>query len=443
MDRRVKGLPMPALLAGVLGAVLVAVLPVSRVEAQNVMHACYVPASGTVYRIKTGDTKESCASDQHVAFSWTSGAGADHGSLVGTMDDDHPQYLLANGVRTSVDGFAVTGTMAAGSIPVSGPGTRVMWYPRKAAFRAGAAQFDEWDDANVGNWSVALGLRAKASGLASFAFGLDATASGSGSKVLGSSVASGIAATAIGHQNTASGGRTIAMGSFSEASAEASIALGNGAIASGQGSLAMGNGTTASGFQSTALGLRASTNGRTGSVVIGDASTVATGAIVSNTADNQFMVRAAGGTILYSNAALTAGVSLAPGAGGWASVSDVNRKTGFRTLDGESVLAKIAAMPIQEWSYKAQDASIRHVGPTAQDFRAAFGLGESDTTITSVDIDGINLLAAQALVRRTVDLQALNYQLREENAAQRARLDQLEARLLDLEQALRAGRRDP
>jgi hypothetical protein len=115
------------------------------------------------------------------------------------------------------------------------------------------------------------------------------------------------------------------------------------------------------------------------------------------------MVRASGGVIFYSNAQPESGVQLGPGSGGWQSVSDVNRKHAFRPLDGEQVLHRIAALQIQEWSYRSQDLSSRHVGPTAQDFRAAFGLGEDSVTINTVDIDGINLLGVQALERRTAD----------------------------------------
>ena len=48
-------------------------------------------------------------------------------------------------------------------------------------------------------------------------------------------------------------------------------------------------------------------------------------------------------------------------------------------------------MSIREWNYKAQHATIRHVGPTAQDFHAAFGLGEDPLRISTIDADGIAL----------------------------------------------------
>jgi hypothetical protein len=73
-------------------------------------------------------------------------------------------------------------------------------------------------------------------------------------------------------------------------------------------------------------------------------------------------------------------------------------------VDSEDLLAKIAGIPIQSWSYINEGAHVRHLGPTAQDFHAAFGLGSGDTTIGTVDIAGVNMLAVQALENRTRDL---------------------------------------
>jgi trimeric autotransporter adhesin len=85
-------------------------------------------------------------------------------------------------------------------------------------------------------------------------------------------------------------------------------------------------------------------------------------------------------------------------------------------------------IPIREWN-SSRRTSIRHVGPTAQDFRAAFGLGEDDRTISTLDPDGIALRAIQALDLRT-------QQLQEENAALRAELS-------ELRQAMEELRRNP
>jgi len=145
-------------------------------------------------------------------------------------------------------------------------------------------------------------------------------------------------------------------------------------------------------------------------------------------------VRAAGGTTFYSNSAMNAGVSLAPGAGSWANLSDVHMKTNFRDLDGETVLTKLAGIPVREWNYITQDASIRHVGPTAQDFHAAFGLGDNDRTINTLDPDGISLKAIQALYTRSERLQEQSIRLQEQST----RLQEQTTRLEEENAALKA-----
>jgi hypothetical protein len=181
----------------------------------------------------------------------------------------------------------------------------------------------------------------------------------------------------------------------------------------------------ASGFISTAMGNHASTNGKEGAFVYGDHSTMTD---LNATAANQFAVRAAGGTIFYSNAAMNTGVSLAAGGGAWDALSDVQMKTNFRDLDGDDVLAKLARIPIREWNYITQDASVRHVGPTAQDFHAAFGLGDDDRHISTLDPDGISLRAIQALDARTHQLQDENAALKAELAALRQAVTEFIAR---------------
>ena len=61
------------------------------------------------------------------------------------------------------------------------------------------------------------------------------------------------------------------------------------------------------------------------------------------------------------------------------------------------MLNALAAIPIQSWNYKTQDAAIRHLGPMAQDFQAAFHVGENNTTISTVDAQGVALAAIQGL----------------------------------------------
>ena len=119
--------------------------------------------------------------------------------------------------------------------------------------------------------------------------------------------------------------------------------------------------------------------------------------------DHTFTIRCEGGAQFYTANGTTTGVSLAAGSGTWTSLSDRNAKANFEKVNAADVLAKVAAMPVMTWNYKTQDESIRHIGPTAQDFRAAFGVGESDTGITTVDADGVALAAIKGLVEELKD----------------------------------------
>jgi len=85
----------------------------------------------------------------------------------------------------------------------------------------------------------------------------------------------------------------------------------------------------------------------------------------------------------------TAGVTLASGGGSWGSLSDRASKTGVAPVSGREVLDQLAALPVSTRSYEAQGSDIRHIGPMAQDFARAFGVGEDDRHITSIDADGV------------------------------------------------------
>ncbi len=81
----------------------------------------------------------------------------------------------------------------------------------------------------------------------------------------------------------------------------------------------------------------------------------------------------------------------------WQNNSSRASKTDFEALDGDEVLKKLAELPVTRWRYKVEPESVRHVGPVAEDFYDAFGLGTDDTTIGTVDADGIALAAIQRL----------------------------------------------
>ncbi len=114
-----------------------------------------------------------------------------------------------------------------GNPPIEGNGVRMMWYPDKAAFRAGYAGAVTWNKDSIGDFSIALGTVTQASGLASTALGNKTIASGNSSTALGfKTVASGGDATAMGAQTIASGGYSTAMGWMTTAKAMSGVSLG-------------------------------------------------------------------------------------------------------------------------------------------------------------------------------------------------------------------------
>ncbi|MEU9332885.1 tetratricopeptide repeat protein [Streptomyces sp. NPDC048290] len=87
-------------------------------------------------------------------------------------------------------------------------------------------------------------------------------------------------------------------------------------------------------------------------------------------------------------------------------------------VDGFAVLRAVASMPVSTWSYRGEE-HVRHIGPMAQDWQAALGVGADDRTIQSVDANGVSVVAVQALLRLVESLQAEVRELR-------GRLDGLE-----------------
>lgn len=118
-------------------------------------------------------------------------------------------------------------------------------------------------------------------------------------------------------------------------------------------------------------------------------------------------------------------------------ISDRNVKHGFAAVDNEAVLETLAAIPISTWSYDFEAGNVRHMGPMAQDFHAAFGLGADDRHIPVIDSAGVSFAAIQALRARTEQLDEANSALHEENARLRAQLEALDARLDAIERRSR------
>jgi hypothetical protein len=303
--------------------------------------------------------------------------------------------------RVNINGTAFFGgtynSGATNGAPVSGAGTRMFWYPGKAALRAGGINGTQWDDANIGLYSTAFGQDVRALG-------------------------------------------------------DNALAVGQRAVAANTGTIAMGEDVTATGAYSVVLGYKASSSTKAGSprlgtFVFGDRST--TTDTIHAEVTNSAMWRVANGFRIYTSSDRSTGVTFQSGTtssnwsqsnaviststgaylhtnGTWTNASDRNRKHLFASVSGDDVLARLRTLPIQTWTYKTEERTVRHLGPMAQDFRAAFGLGDDDKVIGTVDADGVALAAAKALDARDRAQQAEIDALRAENAELKRRLDRIE-----------------
>ncbi len=132
----------------------------------------------------------------------------------------------------------------------------------------------------------------------------------------------------------------------------------------------------------------------------------------------------------YTGAYLTLG-------GAWTNSSDRDRKRDFKPVDGHAVLKRLAEIPIQTWSYKQEDVTIRHMGPMAQEFHKAFALGDDDKHISTVDSEGVALAAVQALYQVVLEkdgqIRKLKKQLEEVQRARTREATTLECRLARIE----------
>jgi hypothetical protein len=152
--------------------------------------------------------------------------------------------------------------------------------------------------------------------------------------------------------------------------------------------------------------------------------------------DDEFVVRASGGVYLYTSSDLSSGAYLGPGLSNWNPLpppSDRNLKENVALVDPRTVLDKMLAVPISTWNYKSQEAEVRHMGPMAQDFYAAFGLGQDEGHISTIDADGVALAAIQGLHELSQEQAGRIEVLEAENADLRHELDSLAARVSALE----------
>lgn len=240
-----------------------------------------------------------------------------------------------------------------------------------------------------------------------------------------STIAGGFSNWAPGHLAVIGGGQdneatqlnaTVAGGYLNRAFAEYAT------IGGGENNVVTGNwATTPGGAYNRAYGEYSMAAGfnawamHEGSFAWSDRSQTALEDSFATSAPNQFLIRAAGGVGINTKTPahpLQVGTDATNGngahvtaAGDWVNGSSVEFKTGFREIDKEDLLERLAKLSVTQWHYKGHE-HVNHIGATAEEFRATFGLGHDPRFISTVDADGVALAAIQALYERVVALEA-------------------------------------
>lgn len=334
--------------------------------------------------------------------------------------------------------FLATGNLGIGTSPMEGKGYRTSWHTYKGAFRSGYAD-NEWDDANVGFFSWAGGSNSTASGLYALAFGDTNSAESTSSIVFGSG-------------NQVKGAAGFSAGAGNRVCDTYGVALGNNARSGGPyingkcdpetfnlrglAAIAIGYNVTADQDHTTAMGKFASNNGFQGTFIWSDGAPQASADTFRNTANNEFAARATGGFRFRTNLGGTTGCNLPAGSGVFNCTSSRYTKQNFLAVSGEDVLARLRNVPVTTWNYISEGAQSKHMGPMAEDFYQAFGLGTANTSIGVQDLAGVSLAAVKSLDERTALLQQRTMeveklrtevqQLRDANATMEQRLAALE-----------------
>jgi hypothetical protein len=333
----------------------------------------------------------------------------------------------ANGSYTTVSGGS--GNLATGRISTVSGGTR------------NQAQ-SAYSTIGGGTYNLAIGGTSTiGGGTGNHAPGIGSTiGGGAGNNVAGleSTITGGLSNQTTDNYSTVAGGRENVAGNGNNDTEDkpyASVSGGYENQAGGAYSAVPGGyGNQALGDYSFVAGNQAQVDaGHPGVFLFADSN----GSAFKSTAPNEFAARATGGvrfvTAIDENGAPLAGVRLPAGSGSWETLSDRNAKSAILPVDPRQVLEALMGVPVSTWHYKGQSDAVQHIGPMAQDFYAAFGLGEDSRYISSVDADGVALASIQGLYQVLQEKDARIAALEAQNANQEKRLDDFEARLTNLE----------
>ena len=125
-------------------------------------------------------------------------------------------------------------------------------------------------------------------------------------------------------------------------------------------------------------------------------------------------------------------------AGALTEGSDVNSKENFEEVDPIEVLDRVLDLPISTWNYIHDEDSVRHMGPMAQDFAAAFGLGKDERRLAGLDVNGVTIAAIKGLNQRLQDKEADLIEKEETIQSLQKQNEDLNKRLENLEAMVQA-----
>lgn len=314
-------------------------------------------------------------------YVWNQGTDA-----AGTIGTKHVMSLDGNGnvgvgittpsslLHVSGGNMVVSGTYGSGNaIEVTGVGSRMFFNPRKAAFRAGYVSGNQWDDANVGNFSVGIGLNASAKTDYSISIGDQNIAETSPFAV------------AIGRQNRSTGFAAMAMGHFTQVSGDYASAIGLRDTVSGAAATAFGGYNKVSGtygfaggeLNTVSAGTHGFAMGYLNSVTASSAAAIGSQNTVSGTAGF-----AAGNT----NSAL-ASYAMAMGSGSQA-------KTAYSVAIGDANIAETQAFAVaigrQNRSAGFASLAMGHFSEATGDYSVSIGLRDTVASFGGSALGGYN-----------------------------------------------------
>lgn len=112
--------------------------------------------------------------------------------------------------------------------------------------------------------------------------------------------------------------------------------------------------------------------------------------------------------------------------GDFSAASSREIKQDFAPVESRAILERLVELPVTEWSYRSGGPGVRHLGPVAEEFHAAFALGRDPRHLSPLDLSGVAFAAIQGLHEVVLERQAEIEELRRSRDELTTRLEALE-----------------